>query len=187
MRASTDVAAAYGLAAKPFVVVLVVLFAIVFARSHLTYWAGRGVVRGAMYGQERIGGPAWWRAMVLRIAAFAASAPARRGLALLHRFGPVAVTLAYLTVGVQTAVFAGSGLLRMPYARFTLASIPGAAAWALVWATVGFGAVWGAFALAAGSPWALVAVLVVVAAVAAGFVVRGRRRAPKPPTPARVP
>ncbi len=179
MRAdTTDVAAAYGLAGKPFVVVLLVLFAIVVARSHLTYWAGRAVVRGAQYGQERIGGPSWWRATVLRIGTFASSAPARRGLALLHRFGPVAVTLAYLTVGVQTAVFAGAGLIRMPYARFTLASVPGAAAWALIWATVGLGAVWAALALAARSPWALAAVLVALAAtVATAVAIRSRARA----------
>ena len=179
---STDVAAAYGLAGKPFVVVLVVLFAIVAARSHLTYWAGRAVVRGAQYGQ-RIAGPAWWRATVQRIGAFASSAPARRGLALLHRFGPVAVTLAYLTVGVQTAVFAGSGLIRMPYSRFTLASVPGAAAWALIWATVGLGAVWAALALAARSPWALAAVLVVLAAAVAALVVHSRRRAARETAP----
>ena len=83
-------------------------------------------------------------------------------MALLHRWGPVAVTLAYLTVGVQTAVFAGSGLIRMPYARFTLASLPGAVGWAIVWATAGLGAVWAALALAARSPWALVAALVVL-------------------------
>lgn len=176
MHTSTDVAAAYGLAGKPFVVVLLVLFAIVLARSHLTYWAGRGVVRGARYGQERIGGPARWRAMVLRIGTFAASAPARRGLALLRRFGPVAVTLAYVTVGVQTAVFAGSGVLRMPYARFALASVPGAAAWALVWATVGFGAVWAELALAARSSLALAGALVMLGTVVAGLVVRARRR-----------
>ncbi len=175
LRASTDVAAAYGLAGKPFVVMLAVLFAIVFARSHLTYWAGRGVVRGAMYGQEKIGGPAWWRAMVLHMGEFASSAPARRGLELLRRFGPVAVTLAYLTVGVQTAVFAGAGLIRMPYGRFTAASVPGAAVWALIWATVGLGAVWGVLALAARSPWALAAVLVVVAVVAA-LVLHSRHR-----------
>jgi len=178
MRASTDVAAAYGLAGRPFVVVLVVLFAIVLARSHLTYWAGRGVLRGARYGQERIGGPAWWRSAVLRIARVTASAPARRGTALLHRFGPLAVTMAYLTVGVQTAVFAGSGLVRMPYGRFTAASLPGAAAWALVWATVGLGAVWAALALAARSPWALAgAAAIVVVAAAAALVVRARRPA----------
>ena len=183
VRASTDVAAAYGLAGKPFVVVLAVLFLIVLVRSHATYWAGRAVVRGAQYGQERIGGPAWWRAMVLRVGAFAGSAPARRGMALLHRWGPIAVTLAYLTVGVQTAVFAGSGLIRMPYARFTLASLPGAVGWAIVWATVGLGAVWAALALAARSPWALVAVLVVLATVVAALVVRFRRRAARAATP----
>lgn len=177
MRASTDVAAAYGLAGKPFVVVLAVLFLIVLARSHATYWAGRAVVRGAQYGQERIGGPTWWRAMVLRIGAFASSAPARRGMALLHRWGPVAVTLAYLTVGVQTAVFAGAGLIRMPYLRFTLASLPGAAGWAVIWATVGLGAVWAGLALATRSPWALAGVLVVLAGLVAALVVRSRRRA----------
>ncbi|HEY0119942.1 MAG TPA: hypothetical protein VGC04_14300 [Cellulomonas sp.] len=176
MRASTDVAAAYGLTGKPFVVVLVVLFAIVLARSHLTYWAGRGVRRGAMYGQERIGGPAWWQRMVMRLGAFASSPPARRGLSLLHRFGPTAVTLAYLTVGVQTAVFAGAGLIRMPYGRFTVASVPGAAAWAVVWSTVGFGAVWAAFALAARSPWMLAGVLVVLAALVVTLVMHARRR-----------
>jgi membrane protein DedA with SNARE-associated domain len=173
---TTDVAAAYGLAGKPFVVVLVVLFAIVFARSHATYWAGRALVRGAQYGQEKIAGPSWWRAMVLRIGRITASPAARRGLALVHRWGPIAVTLAYLTVGVQTAVFGGSGLLRMPYGRFTLASVPGSAAWALIWATIGLGAVWATVALAAQSPWALVALLVALAALATALVARTRRR-----------
>lgn len=173
---STDVAQAYGLGGKPFVVVLLALFAIVFARSHATYWAGRALVRGARMGGERIGGPAWWRAFVLRMGTFASSPTARRGLTLLHRWGPVAVTLAYLTVGVQTAVFGGAGLVRMPYGRFTAASVPGAAAWALVWATVGLGAVYAAVTLAARSPWALAALLVMLAGLAGLHVARSRRR-----------
>lgn len=39
--------AGYGLDGLPVVVALVCLFGIVMARSHLTYWAGRGVARGA--------------------------------------------------------------------------------------------------------------------------------------------
>jgi membrane protein DedA with SNARE-associated domain len=97
-----------------------------------------------------------------------------------HRWGPFAVTLAYLTVGVQTAVFAGAGVLRMPYLRFTLASLPGAVAWAAIWGTVGIGAVWGALSLAAGSPWGLVALGVVIAAVAAAGITATRRRATAP-------
>lgn len=173
---TTNVAAAYGLAGKPFVVVLVVLFAIVLLRSHLTYWAGRALVQGAQYGQK-IGGPSWWRATVERVGRIAESVPAQRGLSMVRRWGPVAVILAYLTVGVQTAVFAGAGLLRMPYGRFTLASLPGAVGWALIWATVGLGAVWAALALAARSPWALTGVLaVVVVAITVLVLARARRQ-----------
>lgn len=180
---TTDVAAAYGLAGRPFVVVLVVLFAIVLARSHLTYWAGRALARGAQYGQDKLGGPSWWRSTVAHVGRFAESVPARRGLSMVRRWGPVAVVLAYLTVGVQTAVFAGSGLLRMPYGRFTLASLPGAVGWALIWATVGLGAVWAALALSARSPWTLAGVLVVLAVVAAALVA-ARARARRRPAPA---
>ncbi|TKR22485.1 hypothetical protein FA014_16230, partial [Cellulomonas hominis] len=102
---------------------------------------------------------------------------ARRGLALVHRFGPFAVTLAYLTVGVQTAVFVGSGMLRMPYPRFLAASVPGSVAWAFVWGTVGLGAVWAAVRLATASPWGLAAVLLVLAALVTWLVVRRRTRA----------
>ncbi len=103
--------------------------------------------------------------------------PARRGLALVHRWGPLAVTAAYLTVGVQTAVFVAAGLVRMPYARFVVASVPGSVAWALVWGTVGLGAVWAAVRLAAASPWALAGVLVLASAAVVALVVRRRRRA----------
>lgn len=100
---------------------------------------------------------------------------ARRGLALVHRFGPFAVTFAYLTVGVQTAVFVGAGLVRMPYPRFLAASLPGSVAWAFVWGTVGLGAVWAAVRLATASPWGLAALLAAGAGVVAGLVVRRRR------------
>ncbi len=179
---TTEVVSAYGLDGMPVGVVLAILFGIVLARSHLTYWAGRAVARGARYEDEHRHGPHVWRRLVERTARLAATPSARRGLALVHRWGPVAVTLAYVTVGVQTAVFAGSGLLRMPYLRFTIASIPGSVLWALVWGTVGFGAVWGALALAAGSPWGLVALALVLAAVAAAVLAAARRRRRTEPT-----
>ena len=183
MPTETDVAAAYGLRGLPLAAVLAVLFLIVLARSHATYWAGRALVRGARLGGQKIAGPRWWRAMVARVGAVTASPAAQRGLGLVHRWGPFAVTLAYLTVGAQTAVFAGAGMLRMPYGRFTLASIPGSVAWAVVWGTVGIGAVYGAVALAARSPWAL-AGLVAALAVAGALVVRARRAPRRAPTSA---
>ena len=170
----TDVAQAYGLGGQPLLVVLVALFAIVLLRSHATYWAGRAVTRGARLGTEKIAGPRWWQRTVHRVQDVTSRPAARRGLDLVRRWGALAVVLAYVTVGVQTVVFAGSGLLRMPYLRFTVASLPGAAAWALIWATVGLGAVYGAVALAAASPWVLAGVAALVALVVALVVLRRR-------------
>lgn len=172
---STQVLAEYGLDGMPVTAALLSLFGIVLARSHLTYWAGRGVEHGARSEGVRGRGPRWWQRVVGRTARVASTPSARYGIALVHRWGPVAVTLAYLTVGVQTAVFAGAGLLRMPYLRFALASVPGAAMWAVVWGTVGLGAVWGTVSLAAGSPWGFAA-LAAVAVLAAGLTAAGLRR-----------
>lgn len=179
----TDVAEAYGLGGRPLAVVVLALLGIVLARSHATYWAGRVLVRGAQVGQARFRGPAWWRATVVRLGAFAQTPAAQRGVALVHRWGPVAVTLAYLTVGVQTAVFLCSGMVRMPYLRFTLASVPGALAWAVIWGTVGLSAVWAGAALATRSPWALAGAVVALGAAAVLIVVRSRRRAARTATP----
>ncbi|QGQ19031.1 hypothetical protein GC089_07040 [Cellulomonas sp. JZ18] len=179
----TEVVRAYGLDGLPLGALLVVLLVVVLARSHATYWAGRAVARGARYEGERRHGPALWQRTVDRLARFATTPLARTGLRMVHRWGPVAVTFAYLTVGVQSAVFAAAGLLRMPYLRFTVASLPGSLAWALVWGTVGMSAVWGALALAAGSPWGL-AVLVAVAVVVTGVAVHARRRRRAAPAPA---
>ncbi len=173
----------------PFWAVIAGLFVVVMARSHLFYWVGRGVTSGAARLADRVpgaegdaadaddattarGGVA--RAHVQRLMR---TPTARRGLGLVHRFGPFAVVLAYLTVGVQTAVFVGSGLVRMPYPRFLAASVPGSVAWAFVWGTVGLGAVWAAVRIATASPWGLAAVLVVLAALLTWAVLRRRSRA----------
>jgi hypothetical protein len=168
----TDVAEAYGLGGKPFWLVVVVLFLIVLARSHGTYWLARGVARGASGLGTAQAGAGRGAAARARVHAWAASPAGRRASEALHRAGPVAVTLAYLTVGAQTAVFAAAGLARMSYVRFLVASIPGCVAWAFVWGTVGLGAVWGSVTLAARSPWLLAA----VALGAAAMLVQARRR-----------
>lgn len=170
----TDVAEAYGLGGRPFWLVVVLLVVIVAARSHGTYWLARGVAHGASgLGARRTSErPSRLAAARERLLVWSGSPSGRRAAEALRRVGPFAVTLAYLTVGAQTAVFAAAGLARMSYPRFVLASVPGCIAWAFVWATVGLGALWGAVALAARSPWLLVG-----AAVALGAVVVWRRRA----------
>ncbi|WP_421741112.1 DedA family protein [Cellulomonas sp.] len=166
---------AYHLGTVPLGVAIAGLFVIVMARSHATYWAGRGVVRGAQAVDDHEGAPSWWHASVKRLEAWSGTPGAQRGLDLVRRWGPIAVTLAYLTVGLQTAIIAAAGLVKMPYLRFTLASIPGAIAWAVIWATIGFGALWAAVALFARSPWALAGVVVLLVLVV-GWLLRRRAR-----------
>jgi hypothetical protein len=200
----TDVAATYGMAGWPIEAVVVALFGIVMARSHLLYWLGRGVFSGAARLADRAPGAgdskgaddddvgdaagssapapasadgsrraAAVRAQVQRLMR---TGTARRGLALVHRWGPFAVTFAYLTVGLQSAVFVGSGLVRMPYLRFSVASVPGSIAWALIWGTVGLAAVWAAVRLATASPWALAGVVVTLAGLVTWRALRRRAR-----------
>lgn len=88
-----------------------------------------------------------------------------RGEDVVRRFGPPAVTLCFLTVGVQTAVNLAAGTLRMPLRRYLPALLLGALLWAAVYLSVGVAVVeafWGSR-----SPWLLLAVLATVAASAA--------------------
>jgi hypothetical protein len=193
----TDVAAAYGMAGWPVEAVIGALFVIVMGRSHLFYWIGRGVTDGTTvlvaraghaHGADPVGAdpvegaaadgaaPAPDQGTRARVRRLLTGPGARRGLAMVHRWGPFAVTLAYLTVGVQTVVFTSAGLLRMPYLRFTIASIPGSVAWAFIWGTVGLGAAWAAVTLAAEQPWVLAGLVVLLLAVVAAVVLRRRSR-----------
>jgi membrane protein DedA with SNARE-associated domain len=156
---------------KPFVVAVAALFVIVLVRAQGTYWLGRGVTAGVLHTPlaDRITGPRTTRAITA-----------------LNRWGPPLVTVSFLTVGLQTVVNAGAGLIRMPWIRYTAAMLIGCVAWALIYATIGIAAFETALALAARSPWALVAVLVAVLAVVAFVLVMRRRRRSVRPEGARL-
>ena len=149
------------LTGKPFAVTFAVLFLIVLARAQATYWIARGVSTGAMHTRlaDRLSGPKISRAITE-----------------INRWGPPVVTVSFLTVGFQTVANAAAGLVRMPWVRYTAAMLIGCVAWALIYATVGIAALEAAMALAARSPWALVAVIAALIAVAAIVITVSRRR-----------
>lgn len=130
-----------------------VLFLVVMARANGTYWIGRGVAVGArrLRPAKETTVPRW-----------------RRAQRLVHRWGPVAVVLCFLTVGIQTAVNVTAGMVRMPLRSYLPAVTLGATLWATVYATVGLAAAqaW----LAAATRWpgtvAIVAVLLIVGTAA---------------------
>jgi membrane protein DedA with SNARE-associated domain len=67
----------------------------------------------------------------------AARPAVRRSEEFVRRYGPPAVTVSFLTVGVQTAVNLAAGALRMPLAHYAPALFAGALIWAAIYVTVG--------------------------------------------------
>ena len=93
---------------------------------------------------------------------------------IVERYGAPAVVLCFFTVGVQTAINAAAGALRMSLPRYLPALAVGAVIWATIYVTVGIAvleAVWG------GHWWLPLICLAVVGAV--GWLVHrwfGRRQ-----------
>lgn len=144
----------------PYAAVFAFFFAGALVRSTVTYWAGRGLRAGG----ERTR----WSRHLDRPAVV-------RAERLVRRVGAPAVALSFLTIGLQTAVIAASGALRMPMARFLPAAVAGSLVWAGVYTTVGF-AVVEAWVGAVPWWWALLALLAVVGVVAGtSRLVRGQR------------
>lgn len=150
------------------------LFVVAMGRGQATYWVARVVTEQTLAHTHPTAG---WRASVHHWLQGEGLARGRRAI---ERWGLAMVPLCYLTVGFQTMVLAAAGVMRIAWPWFTLAQLPGAAAWATIYATIGF-AVWQAgLAAAAGSPWSLaglVAIAVVLLATSVSRRVRARRAA----------
>jgi membrane protein DedA with SNARE-associated domain len=99
----------------------------------------------------------------------------RRSEELVARFGPPAVTVSFLTVGLQSAVNLSAGFLRMPLLHYLPALAVGALIWAGIYLSVGV-AVVGAW-LAGDGLLPLLGALALLVAVL-GTTLRLRRRAP---------
>lgn len=132
------------------------LFFVVFFRAQGTYWLGRAVPTGVLQTKKQSG-------PLHSLATWLHGPAPRRGSALLERWGIIVIPLCFLTVGLQTAILAGSGLVQMSWKKFTAAMLPGCVAWALLYG-LGMLAVWTATVKAvAGSPWAWLAIATIIA------------------------
>lgn len=145
----------------PFAVLYVFLLIVVLLRAQATYWIGRAVAAGMLRTR-------WSRHFT--------GPRVTRAIGSIERWGWPIIPLSFLTIGFQSAVNAGAGVIRMSWIRYTLAMIPGCLVWALVYSLGGLAAFQAAVALAAKSPWALVAVTVLVGVVVTALVLRARRR-----------
>ena len=146
------------LAELPFWQAFLALFASAMVRSNGTYWVGRGAI-------------ASWRRYRGTHGELTA-----RAEALLRRLGPVAVTLSYLTVGIQTAIHLTAGVMRMPLRWYVPAAVVGSVMWAVVYATIGLAVVQAWLAAEAGSWWGVAVVALALVALVGWLVARRRAR-----------
>ena len=137
----------------PLAVVVLALFVIVMLRANGTYWLGRALAAGARRSR-------WEKVLESRHYA--------TGARWLNRWGAPAVSLSFLTIGIQTMVNLAAGVAQMPLRRYLPAVIVGCVMWAFLYGTVGFigwvavGALWDR------SP-ALTVALLTLAAAGIGF------------------
>ncbi|WP_405746803.1 hypothetical protein OG422_27620 [Streptomyces sp. NBC_01525] len=138
------------------------LYVIVLLRAGGTFavgWlAGAGVRRG-------------------RLAERMSSATFVRAERAIQRWGAPVVAVSFLTVGFQTAANFLAGSMRMPLPRYLPALFVGGACWALVYATVGVGALEVLARLFAERTALGVAVVAALLAAVCGVVVYRRRNA----------
>ncbi|GAA1082570.1 DedA family protein [Nocardiopsis composta] len=152
---------------QPFWIVYSALFGIVFARTQATYWIGRGL--GAGVHRSR-----WGSRLGARL---------ERAERLIDRFGPPVVTVAYVTVGVQTAIHLVAGAMRMSFPRYLAAMIPGCAIWAAIYSLGGLAVIavwWNVFLRSPALAAVLALLLAAGAATAIALARRRRARAARP-------
>lgn len=136
-------------------------------RGQGTYWIGRGASSAATHvGSEEEHDSKW-----AQIKAWLNSDRTKTGRTLVHKIGVVAVPLSYLTVGLQTAVLAAAGLVRIQWWKFTVAQIPGAIAWATIYSGVGLAGWSAVLAIFTGDGIVPAIVLVVLVAVVIAAIV----------------
>lgn len=169
------------LAAMPFWLAAGVLSAMGLARGQMMYWLGRGVTGGALRTSRKH----------QQTEATPRSGPLRRtmlwldqggadpGVRAIHRFGLLMVPLSYVTVGFQSMVQAGAGILRISWWKYLIAQLPGAIVWGFFYATGGF-LVWKyLFSQAQTYPYRAALVFIGLVALIA-VLVRYRRGRPQP-------
>lgn len=148
------------------------LFVLALARGQATYWLARLAVSGAAGNSAEV---APWRR---RVRGWLDSSSVARARAAFGRWGLILITLCYFTIGFQTVALITAGALRIGWPRFTLAQLPGALAWALIYSTIGLAAFEGIVGTAVTSPvaWATLAGIAIIAVSTWAFRRAGLRR-----------
>lgn len=137
----------------PLIAVVAALWVIVMLRANATYWLGRAIATGTARTK--------WRKML-------ESEHYETGHRWLERWGAPAVTVSFLTIGIQTMVNLAAGVMRMSMKKYLPAVAIGSVLWAVMYGTIGFVGWVAIERLWTISPWLVLAATV---AVTTGIVI----------------
>ncbi|AEF41392.1 DedA family protein [Hoyosella subflava] len=146
------------------VVVYFALLGIVFLRAQATYWIGRGL--GAGVHRSRLGDRLGDKL--------------ERAEAAINRYGPPAVTVSFLTIGVQTAINLTAGAMRMRFVRYLIAMFAGCLMWAAIYTFGGLAVMAAWVSVFTQSPLLAVGALAAIAGLIGIIVWRRKQRAVAP-------
>lgn len=164
----------------PFIGIAAFLTVVVFLRSQATYWLGRFGTYGFL-AKSKDSDKQW----VVKLRAWLEGASVRRGVDAVEKWGLTIIPLSFLTIGFQTVVHAGAGVLRLRWWLYTLVAIPGYIAWGSLYAAIGIGLFKTGQAAAVGKTWGLVMSTVFVIMLSL-FILQRRNKAAKARATARV-
>lgn len=131
----------------PYPLIIITLFTIVMLRANGTYWLGRWIANGT----ERT-----------KAAKLVQSKHYQRGAAWLNRWGAPAISLSFLTVGIQTMVNLAAGVTKMPLRRYLPAVTIGCIMWAFLYGTVGFVGLMAVQMLWQRAPYLVIAIIILL-------------------------
>lgn len=144
----------------PFPVLVIFLALVVFSRSQGTYWLARLITSGVIKTSEVTTRP-WLR----RVGRWLQGASVQQGMDMIDRWGLITIPLSFLTIGIQTVIHAGAGVLRLRWWLYTLVALPGYFAWGFLYATVALSVVKTGQAAILGKTWAVLLTAGVLVAV----------------------
>lgn len=150
----------------PFPILVGFLIVVVSLRSQATYWLARLITTGVIKSSAKTD-----NRFLQRTTQWLEGASVQHGEEIVDRWGLVVIPLSFLTIGVQTIIHAGAGVIKLNWLLYTLAAIPGYIAWALLYATVTLSLIKTGEAAVLGKTWALVATFAVVL-IATIFTIR---------------
>ncbi len=108
----------------PYPIIIFAMFCIVMARANGTYWLGRSITAGLSRSRK-----------AARLLEGRHYVTATRWL---NRWGAPAITVSFMTIGIQTMINLAAGVTKMPLRRYLPAVTVGCIIWAFIYGSAGF-------------------------------------------------